>query len=344
MTRESGPAGPDRGDALARIALWAAAALVALAWLAPAVTLPRRVFEGVVVLDITQSMNTLDGVLDGRPVSRLAFAKDRLRHALAQLPCGSRIGWGVFTEYRSYVLLKPVEVCANYSELVAALGHIGGGMAWAGGSQITRGLLSALRISAHMADTPAVIFVTDGHEAPPLRSDFAPVLPDEVTDPHGTIVGVGGNELRPIPKFDPTGHAMGVWGPEDVMQSPPRESIDLDPASPEFAPTGIEHLSSLKQAHLRHLAALTRLGYARLDASTSMLDILLDRQATRRRMVPTDLRGPLALLALPLLFLGIGVRRRLPLAIRRRLAGAYGKPAPARAARPIPARSRLSRT
>jgi mxaL protein len=294
-----------------RAALWLAVALIALALLAPRLTLPRRVFDGVIVLDITQSMNTPDMLLDGRPAGRLEFAKARLHQALAQLPCGSRVGWGVFTEYRSYILIRPVEVCANYSDLQATLDRIGGGMAWAPGSQITRGLFSALRISAHMPEQPAIVFITDGHEAPPLRRDWAPVLPDEVVAPRGMIVGVGGGDLRPIPKADPTGHVIGIWGPEDVMQSPPRESIDVNAAESDFAPTGTEHLSSLKESHLQQLARLTRLGYVRLAAATPMASILLDSRATRWAPAPVPLRLPLTLLALAALAAGIGVRRDL---------------------------------
>jgi mxaL protein len=333
-----------------RVALFLAPLAIALALLAPPAKLPRRVFDGVVVIDITQSMNTPDAVIDGRPASRLAFAKAGLRRALAQLPCGSRIGWGVFTEYRSYVLLKPVELCANYSELSAALDRIGGGMAWAAGSQITRGLVSALRIGAHMPERPAIVFVTDGHEAPPLRRDFAPSLPDEAAHARGMIVGVGGDALRPIPKYDPTGHPMGVWGPEDVMQSPPRESIDANRTDSEFAPTGTEHLSSLKQAHLQQLADFTGLGYARLTPTASMADILQDARATRRLTVSTDLRGPFTLPALILVVVGIGPRRRLPQALQdrwariaRRLRGAGGA-APDARARPVARLRALSRT
>jgi mxaL protein len=275
--------------------------------------LPQRVFDGIVVLDITQSMNTLDALLDGQPASRLAFAKARLRRALAQLPCGARLGWGVFTEYRSYVLLLPVEVCANYAELAATLDRIDGTMAWAGGSEISKGLMSALRISARIPEHPAVVFFTDGHEAPPLRSDFAPAVPDDATDPRGIIVGVGGDSLLPIPKFDPTGHPIGVWGPDDVMQSPPQPGL-REPAQPakSASAAGTEHLSSLKQSHLRRLAALTGLGYARLQPSTDVADLLQDERATRTFPVPVDARTPLAAIALMLLMFAIAPLPRLP--------------------------------
>jgi mxaL protein len=303
----------------ARALLLVAAALTALALLGPRPVLPRRVFDGIVVLDITQSMNTLDTVADGRPTSRLAFAKSRLHRALARLPCGARVGWGVFTEYRSYVLLLPVEVCSNYAELSAVLDRIDGTMAWAGGSEITKGVMSALRISPRIPEHPAVVFFTDGHEAPPLRSDYAPALPDDAIDRHGILVGVGGDALRPIPKYDPTGHPIGVWGPDEVMQAAPVMSSDPAPSTPsaEAAP-GSEHLSSLKQAHLRELADLTGLGYARLQPSTDLAALLQGKQTTRLLRVPVDAHAPLEAAALLLLVLAIGPLRHLP-APRRRI-------------------------
>jgi len=42
--------------------------------------------------------------------------------------------------------------------------------------------MSALRISARIPEHPAIVFFTDGHEAPPLRSDFVPIVPDDATD------------------------------------------------------------------------------------------------------------------------------------------------------------------
>ena len=313
-SRGSGEGGA-RSLGLTRAALLAAAVLTALAVFGPRPVLPRRMFDGIVVLDITQSMNTLDATLDGQPLSRLAFAKARLRSALAQLPCGTRVGWGVFTEYRSYVLLLPLEVCANYAELTATLGRIDNTMAWAGESQISKGLLSALRIAAHIPEHPAIVFVTDGHEAPPLRSDYTPVVPDDATDRHGMIVGAGGDQLRPIPKFDPTGHPIGVWGPEEVLQAPPAFAADAATVGrPDAAPSGAkaggtEHLSSLKEAHLRDLASLTGLGYQRLQSDTDFDDLLQDDRATRWTRVPVDVRAPLAGAALALLLFAIGPRR-----------------------------------
>jgi len=296
-----------------RIALLAAAALTALALLGPRPMLPRRVFDGVVVLDITQSMNTLDALLDGRPASRLVFAKAKLRQALARMPCGSRLGWGVFTEYRSYVLTLPVEVCGSYAELTATLERIDNTMAWAGGSEITKGLMSALRIIARIPEHPAIVFVTDGHEAPPLAADFVPVVPDDATEPHGLIVGVGGDALQPIPKVDPTGHPIGVWGSDEVMQSAPKSGwSEPDRSATASAAAGTEHLSSLKESHLRELAALTGLRYVRLQSSTEVDELMRDDRTLRTLSVPVDVRTTLAGIALVLIAFAIGPLRRVP--------------------------------
>jgi len=69
---------------------------------------------------------------------RLAFAESRLRPRAGTVAVRRTAGWAVFTEYRTYVLLLPVEVCANYAELAATLDRIDATMAWAGGSQISR--------------------------------------------------------------------------------------------------------------------------------------------------------------------------------------------------------------
>ena len=95
--------------------------LLVLAFAQPTLPWKRSLFEHVVVLDITQSMNVEDMQLDGKPAARLAFAKRMLHDALDELPCGSRLGWAIFTEYRTYLLYTPVEVCANRAELRASL-------------------------------------------------------------------------------------------------------------------------------------------------------------------------------------------------------------------------------
>ncbi len=96
--------------------------------------------------DITQSMDVQDYEIDGTaresPGVRAQFqCGGRLR----DLPCGSRVGWGAFAEYRSLLLLSPVEVCGNYNDLLTSLDRIDGRMRWANASEVGKGVYWSAR-------------------------------------------------------------------------------------------------------------------------------------------------------------------------------------------------------
>lgn len=200
----------------------AALMLAAACVLQPGIVVERPRFEHVVAIDITQSMNVADMVLDGRPVSRLAFAKAALHDALLELPCGSKLGLAVFTEYRALLLLAPVEVCGALAELRATLAGIDNRMAWVGGSEVAKGLHSARTVVQQLPGTPSLLFITDGHEAPPLNARHRPRFDDKSGEVAGAIVGVGARLPSPIPKSDAEGRPLGTWGADEVLQSDPR--------------------------------------------------------------------------------------------------------------------------
>lgn len=305
---------PRPGRERERWLLLAAALALALCFLEPGANVERQLYEHVVVLDVTQSMNVLDRQLERKPVSRLAFAKQMLRDALLRLPCGSKVGWGMFTEYRSYLLVAPVEVCANLSELRATLARIDGRMAWTGNSEIAKGLYSGITIASQLPGRPSLVFVTDGHEAPPLNPRHRPSFdgkPGEIT---GLLVGVGEETQSPIPKIDPLGRPLGFWRADEVMQVDPRSQgrgasvqnelmIEEDggrPAAslPGAVPPGREHLSSLHEPYLRLLAEEIRLNYHRLQRLDDFVEALTGSQLARPVPARIDLRPALAALAL----------------------------------------------
>lgn len=143
-------------------AITAALVLLLVALFLPQVNLPRKAYSYIVVFDITQSMNVEDYDLDGMPVSRLAFAKEAVRRSLRRLPCGSRIGWGAFAEYRTILLLAPVEVCANYNDLLASLDRIDGRMRWANASEIRKGVYWAMRAAKEAGGHPGLTHADEG--------------------------------------------------------------------------------------------------------------------------------------------------------------------------------------
>ncbi len=65
-------------------------------------------------------------------------------------------------------LLAPLEVCAHYEALIASLEAVSGRMRWANASNIGRGLYGSLRAAQNIGPHTAVVFLTDGQEAPPI--------------------------------------------------------------------------------------------------------------------------------------------------------------------------------
>jgi mxaL protein len=297
-------------------ALAAAALVLALAFVAPQVQMTRPRAEHVVVLDITQSMNVPDEQLAGRAVSRLQWARHALQLAIDGLPCGSRLGWAVFTEHRAYLLFTPLEVCAHRSELRRSLQGISSRMAWSGNSEVAKGLHSGITIIKALPQPASLVFISDGHEAPPLDPRQRPPFDDKPGDVSGLIVGVGALQPSPIPKSDPAGQPLGVWGADEVQQSDRsgqgrggsvgNESMSGDAVATSAAAwlgatPGSEHLSSLREAYLRLLATENGFAFLRLTQPDGLLQALRAPALARPVLTMVDTRPAWAALALLLL-------------------------------------------
>ena len=286
--------------------LMAAALFTLLACLPIHREVPREVFQWIAIVDITRSMNVADYRLDGRPVSRLDFVKTSLRHAIASLPCGSRMGLGVFTEREPAMLFMPVEVCSDYAVLDGAIAQLDWRMAWAADSRIADGLRNSLDLLRE-ADA-AIAFFSDGQEAPPINPRYRADLSGYRGKAKALLVGVGGLTSSPIPKFDEAGKPTGVYGADEVPQ---RSTFGLSELAPEqiegyharnapfgSAPEGgTEHLSSLKEDYLRGMADQAGLGYHRLESPEGLATALKPPGSGRIRPAVTDLRFVPAALA-----------------------------------------------
>ncbi len=281
--------------------LWIALVLLLVGLFAPRVKLPHDTFDYVVFFDITQSMDVQDYEIDGLPASRLDYARYSARRALRELPCGSRVGWGAFAEYRSLLLLAPIEVCSNYNDLLASLNNLDGRMRWANASEVGRGVYWSVRTAKEEASKPDVIFISDGHEAPPLTPGEPVSMPDDVQpgQVRGWVIGAGGDTPQRIPRTDAEGHRLGYWRANEVIQlmSPDGRTI-----------AGAEHLSALREPHLKALAERVGFSYARLDGADSIARAMRDARYVRRAPAPFDLYWipvGLAVLLLALRFLPV---------------------------------------
>jgi mxaL protein len=268
--------------------------LLVVAAILPPLRLPRATFDYMVTFDVTQSMNVTDVSLGGRAVSRLELARAAMRAALRRLPCGSKVGWSYFADYRSFTLLLPIEVCANYDVLLSALDRIDGRMRWANASNIDKGVYWARRNALSLPDAD-IVFFTDGQEAPPLPPGRPPMpdLPSSGAEGRrvgGWLIGVGGDRPSPIPKTDEAGVERGYWSADSVIQDP-----SLPPG------TSHEQLSELREAYLKSLATQMGLVYRRLDVESALTAALLEPRFAHRTQAQTDLGWLPALAGLSLL-------------------------------------------
>jgi len=268
------------------------ALLAAAVWM-PKLPVTRDAYDHLVIFDVSQSMNVEDYRIGDRVVSRLQFAKHAVAEALKNPNCDTRIGWAVFAGRKIVTLLAPVEVCRNYSALLAALDNIDSRMAFERSSEIQEGLLWTMTNVRDLKPLPTVIFMTDGHEAPPLPPERIRSYDGALGEVRGWVVGVGGLQPQPIPKSDQDGRRIGFWRATEVLQ--------WGGAANVTGGTRHEHLSELREAHLQQLAKNVGFGYTRLIDPQSLDAALHDRELAHPAVVETDLRWIPGLLALLLL-------------------------------------------
>lgn len=290
--------------------LAAASALLLLAAASPRLTLGRETCDVLAVVDITGSMNVRDQEIDGRPASRLEFAKASLVRLLSSMPCQSRFGLAIFSERRAFMLFEPAETCENFAALSGAVEALDWRMAWEGDSHVASGLYRSIDLARSVG--ASLLFITDGHEAPPLPSAGPPPFEGKPGEVAGLIAGAGGHALSPIPKFDGEGKEIGFYAAEDVPHDnrvglPPKDARFREGWHERNAPFGAaatfgdEHLSSVHEQHLRTLAAGTGLAYAHLDSGAQLGETLMASARLRRVEISTPVGFIPAAVALTLI-------------------------------------------
>ena len=253
------------------------------------------------VVDITQSMNVSDMQLDAAIATRFQFAKFAIETALKNLPCGSDAGLGIFTAHRTFVMFTPVEVCEHYSALSDILQKVDWRMAWTARSEVAKGLYSAIDATGRTEHETRLVFLTDGHEAPPLNLNIRPPFNGQPGSVTGFIAGIGGPVPGRIPHVDDDGNIVGFWSPDEVMQidihslgratSEEGEGmvgINMANIARRIA-LGQEHLSSLREPHLQELAMQTGLDYVRIETPDDFVQNLRAQRYARRTPVLSDM-------------------------------------------------------
>lgn len=261
-------------------------------FISPTARLPRQVIDVVFIVDITQSMNARDYQVKGQSIDRLRAVKQAIQHSLKQLPCGSKIGIGIFAAKDALLLFNPIELCEHYSLLSQVVSRLSWRMAWAGDSNIQRGLYSAIGQVAQLEDEPNIVFFSDGEQT--TSEQYAAPLEKRSGKVSGLIVGVGGNQPVRIPKYNNDNQLAGYWKSKEVGHK--------NPSHPKTAEDE-EYLSRLDETRLRQYATVTKLNMFRLENPRLLTQELIINQYTKTRIQVSDIRWILACGALLLLII-----------------------------------------
>lgn len=257
--------------------------------------LERPTYRYVFVFDISQSMNVMDVPDTDFSITRLNYAKRTAVESLSFLPCGTEIGLALFTGHRAFLLITPVEICANYSELSIMLKSIDWRMTWEARSEIAKGLYKSIALLKQLTGQTRLVFFTDGHEAPPINPDLPPRFSGLKGEINGLIMGIGGGRPVPIPKFDETGTQQGYWQADEVSHVDAFTQSQTVREGIQAKIIGTEHLSSLRETYLKVLADKTGLTYHRLRDAKAFSQQMRSGALGIPKIITTDLRWLLAL-------------------------------------------------
>jgi mxaL protein len=284
------PISLQRLSSLRNLPILLALALLFVGVMMKPVHLAQAVYEIQITFDISQSMNVEDVEINNSDVSRLAYSKAAALDLMRSLPCGSRIGWSIFAGQRSLPLTTPLDVCQHYAGLLSSLDRIDGRMRWANASSVGKGLHQSMRAAQAAANPTTLVFISDGHEAPPLRHAQHGIPNTDRLDVQGLVLGVGGATPVAVPKSNSEGRDMGYWRADEVVQ---RADIAAEQSH--------EELSRLHGEHMVKLAQLAKLEYVPLDSVNALTNAMYASTFSHKKSIPTDLRWlplSLALIAL----------------------------------------------
>lgn len=281
----------------------------------------QPVYRWLIVLDITQSMNVRDYQIDKHSISRLAYAKKSIRDALRRLPCGSTVALALFTERNITNIVKPLEICGHFGALDETVAGLDWRMAWAADSFISHGLFDAIAQTKKTDPDMRVLFITDGHQAPPGNPNYMPAFTGKKGEIKGVILGAGNIEKSPIPKLDEQDNITGYWELEEVQRyatfgmARVQSALEMEQQQSDYqhgrnAPHGANpetianaHLSGLDEVNLQNLAKNTGFEYLKLTTMQDVSSAMADKKMMIWQRADTDLRPILGLCSILLMSL-----------------------------------------
>ncbi len=267
--------------------------LLLLAILKPSIPVKHSIYSYFMIIDITQSMNAEDMKINGKTVSRLAYTKHTLKETISSLPCGTKVGIGMFSGVNVVALYLPIEVCANFSSIQDSLDHIDWRSAWTADSRIRESMLATAQVLNNFTEPAQVIYFSDGEEAPKLHAFNTRDLSTFQGGDGWLIVGVGSDAGAAIPKYDNKNQHIGYWSHESMqlaMGAAPIQAAGILKRKNDLAENvNDRYISKIDEAYMKSLAKDIGASYVRSQGTQSTLHAMKELKPARREWAPFNL-------------------------------------------------------
>ena len=275
--------------------------LLVLALLQPSIPVKRNIYSYFLVIDITQSMNVVDMSINGKVVSRLEYTKHILHKTISSLPCGTKVGLGLFSGVNVVSLYFPIDVCENFSSIKDTLDHVDWRSAWTADSRVRESMVATAQVLNNFPEPAQVVFFSDGEEAPKLHSFNTRDLSTLQGAGGWLLVGIGSMQGAPIPKFTEKNQLLGYWSHESMQLATgaaPIAAAGLLTRKNDLAENANDrYVAKLSEVSMQNMAKEMGASYVRGD-SLHALQVAMEKQApARSEWTPFNLNSVLALFA-----------------------------------------------
>ena len=275
----------------------------------PILNIKKSITSYMLVVDVSQSMNAEDLILNKEKISRIEYTKILLKNIIDSSDCGSFFSINIFAADNVASIIEPVEKCKNYDELIDTVKKLEWRMAWKGNSRITFGIKSAAKMQDSLNFPSKILFFTDGDEAPKVNAINKVNLDNFSLGNELIFVGIGGNENVPVPRYNSRNMLVGFWG-MDIYDSLPgatgSRNTDSGQDEPDPSVASAEYdryLSKLYDDYLIKLSNQIKAKYIKGDESKSFLKTILQNKPQKKIQSELFLERPSVFLILLLFIL-----------------------------------------